>query len=662
MIFSVLFLFSVFPAAGYADDGIVEVPHIKVIINGKNVVFDDVIIASKGKNLLPLRVLLTNLGVQNDNEHIIWNGSEKSITIIKDSTKVKLFQDSNVAYLNDVPIELDVPPVGYSKNGRTYIPARFVAQSLGKIVKWDNSTKSIIINDPKQVIVESADELVAAMDSDTKIILKKGVYNLSKVKQEYTEKSIFWESVFDGNQLIIKGVENLTMEGEGDTPAEIVVEPRYANVFSFRDSNNITIKNIKTGHTPEQGECAGGVLVFDGGGNISILDSELYGCGINGLTLNNVNTLLFANSTIRDCNAAIMILDNSKDIRFYKSTFSDNQGYSYGIEATNNSSLSFDACDFTNNKIGAGYFFSFGLSKIAVKNSRIYNNSYPALASDPAVLTMENTKIEGNDSGEDSLNKASELYRAGKYEETLNYLDKAIAAGFDKYGAFSLKGDALYFLGRYEEAIRCYDEILAVPGKATAYIYYSKGAALYRLGKYNESILCYDEALELESDYIDALNNKGDSLSALGRYDEATASYEKVFALDPGNIEAMCGQGNIFFYQQNYKEAIKAYDDLIRLNPDYITAYTNKGVALYLMAEYEKSLVCFDKVINELSPENADAYYHRAEALAKLNRAPDAIGSLKKAIELFPEYKEYAKTNNAFDSIKNRADFKALLQ
>jgi len=148
LVFSVLFVFSFLASIVYAEDEIVEVPEIKVIINGKNVTFSDVIISSKGRTLLPLRALLTNLGVQNDDEHIIWNSSEKSVTIIKDSIKIKLFQGNNLAYVNDVPIILDVPPIGYSKNGRTYIPARFVAQSLGKIVDWDSNTKSVIIMIP----------------------------------------------------------------------------------------------------------------------------------------------------------------------------------------------------------------------------------------------------------------------------------------------------------------------------------------------------------------------------------------------------------------------------------------------------------------------------------------------------------------------------------
>ncbi len=657
---SILLVLSVFPVISRADDGITEVPGVKVSIDGRNITFSDVVISSKGKTLLPLSELLASLGVPNDNDHIIWNGTEKSVTIIKDSIKLKLIQGNDTAYINDIPVRLDVPPVGYSKNGKTYIPTRFVAQSLGKTVTWDDATKTVVIKDPRLVTVANADELAAAIGSDTRIILKKGIYDLSKIKQEFSKGNVFLEKVSEGNRLIIKGVRNLTLEGEGDTPAELVAGPGYANVLSFRDSANITLRNIKAGHTSGQGEGTGSVLVFDGSSNISIFNSELYGSGIEGLTLSNTNNLLFANSAINNCDSSIMTLNSSKDISFYKSRFTNNRGYSYGIKAADNSSLTFDDSDFTGNQISGGYFFDVNLSRILVKNSRINNNFYPDLASDNAALTLENTKTEGNVSG--PLSEAIGLYNEGRYEASIEGFDQYIATYPDDYTAYSFKGDALYFLGRYDEAIQSYDKVLAAPGQATAYLHYSKGAALYRLGNYKEAITCYDEALKLDPGYTDALNNKGDSLSNLGRYDEAIKAYNQVLAMEPENVDAMCGLVNISFYKGKYQEAIKGYDKLLERQPGYITGYINKGIALYRLGEYEDSLASFDKIINELNPDYADAYYYKAQSLAKLNRPSDAVESLRKAIELFPANKEYVKSDAAFDSLRKRDDFKELTQ
>ena len=121
---------------------------MKIVIDGKIGTYTDTPIIVDGRTLLPLRAVLSNIGVINDDQHIVWNSSERSVTVYKDSTKIYLKVDSNTAYVNDAPITLDVSPVIY--NNRTYIPARFVAQSLGKKVVWDGSLQSILIRDEQE--------------------------------------------------------------------------------------------------------------------------------------------------------------------------------------------------------------------------------------------------------------------------------------------------------------------------------------------------------------------------------------------------------------------------------------------------------------------------------------------------------------------------------
>lgn len=149
----------------FATDEIVEVPHLKIIIDGKLTTYKDVPISVNQSNLLPLRECLVNLGVANDDQHIIWNGSEKSVTVYKDETKIYLKVGSNVAYVNDKPVTLDVAPVGYSKNQKIYIPIKFISQVLGKKVVWDGTSKAVLISEEKEFneIKEILDKSDAAM-------------------------------------------------------------------------------------------------------------------------------------------------------------------------------------------------------------------------------------------------------------------------------------------------------------------------------------------------------------------------------------------------------------------------------------------------------------------------------------------------------------------
>ena len=124
---------------------ITERPDIKMVINGQTVINENVPIIVNERTLIPLRELLVNLGVQNDDEHIIWKGEDKSITIIRNTTKIELKINSNIGNVNGVECNLDSPAILYKD--KTYIPARFVGEALDKTIDWDDITNSVLVND-----------------------------------------------------------------------------------------------------------------------------------------------------------------------------------------------------------------------------------------------------------------------------------------------------------------------------------------------------------------------------------------------------------------------------------------------------------------------------------------------------------------------------------
>ncbi|AEV69167.1 copper amine oxidase N-terminal domain-containing protein [Acetivibrio clariflavus] len=160
-----VFLFSIitFTSVSSAAQSITETPDVKIVIEGKNVIYNDVTINVEGRIMLPLREVLTNLGVKNDYEHIIWDNAKKSVTVKKDDKVIYLEAGNTIATVNGEEFTVDVPPIIYPKNNRTYIPARFVAESLGKAVVWDAETRSVLISDK-----ESYSQIKDILDKSTK--------------------------------------------------------------------------------------------------------------------------------------------------------------------------------------------------------------------------------------------------------------------------------------------------------------------------------------------------------------------------------------------------------------------------------------------------------------------------------------------------------------
>ena len=120
---------------------------------------------------------------------------------------------------------------------------------------------------PEQTTVEAAtvDELLSAIASNTRIVLTGKTYDLSTATESLDGANYCWEEAADGPELVIFGVDNMTIESSDGilTGHTITAAPRYANVLRFEGCTNLRLAGFTAGHTPEPGYCSGGVLRFD---------------------------------------------------------------------------------------------------------------------------------------------------------------------------------------------------------------------------------------------------------------------------------------------------------------------------------------------------------------------------------------------------------------
>lgn len=120
-------------------------------------------------------------------------------------------------------------------------------------------------------------------------------------------------------------------------------------------------------------------------------------------------------------------------------------------------------------------------------------------------------------------------------------------------------------------------------------------------------------------------------------------------------------QGRLFGILEEYEEAIASYNKAIQFKPGYDLAWINRGFALGNLGRYEEAIASYDKAL-ALNPNNPGIFYNKACAYA-LQANPDmAINNLSHAIELNSEkYRELAKNDSDFDSIRENEHFQALL-
>ena len=206
-----------------------------------------------------------------------------------------------------------------------------------------------VSNDGRPIVhVSSVDEFLAAIAPDTIIELEAGIYHLPGAA-DYSRSTdspyYLWSETYDGYQLTIFGVSNLTLTGAGMGETVISTDPRYADVIHFRSCSSIQISDLTAGHTREPGYCAGGVLYFDNSEDISIDRCGLYGCGTIGVWASECARLTVTDSDIYECSYNAVNLSSCRDV-----TVTGCDVYGHGTRSEEmGSAISVFAADFSDN-------------------------------------------------------------------------------------------------------------------------------------------------------------------------------------------------------------------------------------------------------------------------------------------------------------------------
>jgi len=75
--------------------------------------------------------------------YVAWDNAQRKVTIHKNLTMIEIYIDSDIAYINGNPVTLDSP--AFIRNDRTYTPVRFIAEALGATVEWNELLRQVII-------------------------------------------------------------------------------------------------------------------------------------------------------------------------------------------------------------------------------------------------------------------------------------------------------------------------------------------------------------------------------------------------------------------------------------------------------------------------------------------------------------------------------------
>ena len=263
LVASVLCLVLMMTSFAFAAE-VFEKPEFNILVNGVEVDKTDVPIVIEGRTLVPLRTLAVALGVPNTDENIKWNGEKRQVTVIDEYFSIVLYIDSNVAWVNGEEKIIDVPATIY--NGRTYLPARFVAESFDKFVGWDGATGTITISDEPIAVTEP-------IVNDAATVLKKSQEAMKNVKALKSDMDMEMDITAQGMTISMDmdGTMSIDMNkkqvyGDFDMTMSMMGMTMPAKMSMYMDNDKMYMRTIS------EGEDSGWVDANEGAADVSMAD------------------------------------------------------------------------------------------------------------------------------------------------------------------------------------------------------------------------------------------------------------------------------------------------------------------------------------------------------------------------------------------------------
>ncbi|MGE5381057.1 MAG: stalk domain-containing protein [Methylocystaceae bacterium] len=114
---------------------------IGIVVDGQLVNCNPGAYITQDRTMVPLRFIMEAPGVNAD---ISWDGAKQQVTVKHNGNTLVLTINSKIVYQDGQQVTTDVAPL--IRQDRTFVPLRFLSESLGAVVSWSNLNNQALVN------------------------------------------------------------------------------------------------------------------------------------------------------------------------------------------------------------------------------------------------------------------------------------------------------------------------------------------------------------------------------------------------------------------------------------------------------------------------------------------------------------------------------------
>ncbi len=115
--------------------------------------------------------------------------------------------------------------------------------------------------------------------------------------------------------------------------------------------------------------------------------------------------------------------------------------------------------------------------------------------------------------------------------------------------------------------------------------------------------------------------------------EEAVRLFGEALAADPKSVSALSGMGEALLRTGKLDDAEARFGEAIKLDATYTPALTGMAAVLSKKGKYDEGMVKFQEAL-DLNPLNPEAYMKRSGAWEAQGKSKEAVGDLRRAVEL----------------------------
>ena len=223
------------------------------------------------------------------------------------------------------------------------------------------------------------------------------------------------------------------------------------------------------------------------------------------------------------------------------------------------------------------------------------------------------------------------------WRDSQTLFTRAMAVTEKNFLAHTNLAVTLITAGRVEEGLEHVEKAIATAPRF-AYAHYNRGAALERLKRRDEAFEAYKTALALNPDYAQAASANGYLALARGDADGAASYFERAIRSPEPQPKAYAGLAEAYILKGRMDEALTYSLTALEWQPADAKLHYNIGGIYIHKGRFDEAIRHFQEAVR-LAPDYSKAHNNLGSALMLRNRIDEAVDHFREAVRLDPDYR-----------------------